>query len=376
MAENENGEEKTEQATEKKRRDARKKGQVLKSQDISIVCSLFLTFLILRVTSPLIFSQIGEYMRTALDTAGSGIGELRFMDDVKFVRQFFANVTLVFLVCSGILLVAAFAVAIISTGVQTKFLVSFEALKFKLDKLNPIKGIKNMFSLKRLFEMAKSLLKMVILIAVVYNELKDRLPDIIRLLWLEPGAGLVYTAETVFSLVITIGMVFVAIAAADFLFQRWSFENDLKMTKQEVKDEYKMMEGDPKVKGKRRAIQQQMSQQRMMQEVPEADVVIRNPTHIAVAVKYDPKTAPSPVVVAKGKDKAAERLIEVAEDSDVATVENKPLAWALYEKIEVGREISPEFYESVADVLWFVYNLKKKPLPIGTKPKSSTPFNY
>lgn len=376
MAENENGEEKTEQATEKKRRDARKKGQVLKSQDIAIVCSLFLTFMILKVTAPLIYSRVGEYMKNALSSAGNGIGELRFMDEVKFVRQFFANVTVVFLICSGVLLVASFAVAIISTGVQTKFLVSFETLKFKLDKLNPIKGIKNMFSLKRLFEMAKSLLKMVILIAVVYNELKDRLSDIIRLLWLEPGAGLVYTAETVFSLVITIGLVFTAIAAADFLFQRWSFENDLKMTKQEVKDEYKMMEGDPKIKGKRRSIQQQMAYQRMMQEVPEADVVIRNPTHIAVAIKYDPAKAPSPVVVAKGKDKAAERLIEVAEGADVSTVENKPLAWALYEKVEVGREISPEFYESVADVLWFVFNLKNKPLPIGSKPKNPAPYNY
>ena len=376
MAENENGEEKTEQATEKKRRDARKKGQVLKSQDISIVCSLFLTFLVLRVTAPLIFSSLTNYMSGILSDAGDGIGDVRYIDNVMFVRQFFARAVLIFLVCSGILLVVSFAVAIISTGVQTKFLVSFEALKFKLDKLNPIKGIKNMFSLKRIFEMAKSLLKMIILIAVVYNELGKRLHEIIRLIKLEPSSGLVYTAQTVFSLVMTIGMVFVAIAAADFLFQRWNFENELKMTKQEVKDEYKMMEGDPKVKGKRRAIQQQMAQQRMMQEVPSADVVIRNPTHIAVAIRYDPQKAPSPVVVAKAKDKGAARLVEIAEEADVATVENKPLARSLYEKVEVGREISPEFYESVADVLWFVYNLKDKPLPLSKKTKTNAPYNY
>ncbi|MCM1577473.1 MAG: flagellar biosynthesis protein FlhB [Ruminococcus sp.] len=376
MAENENGEEKTEQATEKKRRDARKKGQVLKSQDISIVCSLFLTFLVLRVTAPLIFGSLSNYMQGIISTSGEGIGDMRYVDSVMYVKQFFARAALIFLICSGILLVVSFAVSIISTGVQTKFLISFETIKFKLDKLNPMKGIKNMFSLKKMFETAKSLLKMVILIAVVYNELGNRLHEIIRLLWLEPQEGLVYTAQTIFSLVMTIGMVFVAIAAADFLFQRWSFENDLKMTKQEVKDEYKMMEGDPKVKGKRRAIQQQMAQQRMMQEVPSADVVIRNPTHIAVAIRYDPSKAPSPVVVAKAKDKGAARLVEIAEGADVPTVENKPLARSLYEKIEVGSQITVEFYESVADVIWFVHNLKNKPIPGVKKPTVKTPYSY
>ena len=360
MAENENGEEKTEQATEKKRRDARKKGQVLKSQDIAIVCSLFLTFLILRATAPLIYGRIGEYMKTALSTAGDGIGDIRYLDDVKFVRQFFANAAVVFLICSGILLVASFAVAIISTGVQTKFLVSFETLKFKLDKLNPIKGIKNMFSLKRLFEMAKSLLKMVILIAVVYNELKDRLSDIIRLLWLEPMSGLVYTAETVFSLVITIGLVFTAIAAADFLFQRWSFENDLKMTKQEVKDEYKNQEGDPQIKGKQRQRMMEASRRRMMQQLPEADVVITNPTHFAVAIKYEPEVYDAPYVVAKGADYLAQKIKDVAKENHIEIVENKPLARMLYANVDVGSVVPPELYQAVAEVLAFVYHLQGK----------------
>ena len=235
-----------------------------------------------------------------------------------------------------------------------------------------------MFSLKGLFELAKSLIKMLLLIVVVYNEIKDRLPEIARLMNVEPISGVVYIAETIFSIVMTLGMVFVAVAAVDFMFQRYSYENDLKMTKQEVKDEYKQMEGDPKIKGKRRAIQQQMANQRMMQAVPEADVIIRNPTHFAVALKYDPEKNSAPVVIAKGKDLAALRIADVAAEHDVPTVENVPLARGIYEKVDVGREIPAEFYQAAADVLWFVYNLKKKPVPKGILPenKSSAPFNY
>lgn len=378
MAENENGEEKTEQATEKKRRDARKKGQVLKSQDVSVVCSIFLSFFVIRIMASTVFSVLRDCMQKYFSRAGEGIGDIDFIGKESFLRGLVLDFSKYFFVITGVLLLVCFAVAIVSTGVQTKFLVSFENLKFKLDKLNPINGIKKMFSLKGLFELAKSLLKMIVLIAVVYGELSDRLPDIVRLMQNQPSSGLVYIAKTIFSIVMTLGLVFLAVAVIDYLFQWYSFENDLKMTKQEVKDEFKQMEGDPKVKGKRRAIQQQMANQRMMQEVPSADVVIRNPTHYAVAIKYDPKVNSAPVVVAKGKDMAALRIADTAEEHGVPSVENKPLARGLYEKVDVGREIPPEFYQDAADVLWFVYNLKKKPVPEGILPPSNngTPYNY
>lgn len=378
MAENENGEEKTEEATAKKRKDARKKGQVLKSQDVAVVCSLFMTFLVLRITAPLAFNQLGRFMSDYLSAAGGGIGDVDSLGKESFVRGLILDITKIFFIASGALLVASFIVAIISTGIQTKFLISFESLKFKLEKLNPVNGIKKMFSLKGLFELAKSLLKMIILIAVVYSEITDRLPQIVRLMKMEPMSGMVYIAETVFSIVMTLGMVFVAVAVVDYMFQRYSYENDLKMTKQEVKDEYKQMEGDPKVKGKRRAIQQQMANQRMMQEVPSADVIIRNPTHFAVAVRYEPEKHSAPVVIAKGKDMAALRIVDAAAEADVPSVENKPLARSLYEKVDIGREIPPEFYQGVADVLWFVYNLKNKPIPGALKApsKNNTPYNY
>lgn len=378
MAENENGEEKTEEATDKKRRDARKKGQVLKSQDVAVVCSLFLSFFVLRITAPTIFTRLGDFMKKYFSMAGEGIGDMEYIGRESFTRGLAIDFAVVFFITTGALLAASFIVAIASTGIQTKFLISFENLKFKLSKLNPINGIKKMFSLKGLFELAKSLLKMILLIVVVYGEIKDRLPEMVRLMDMEPISGVLYIAQTIFSIVMTLGMVFVAVAAVDFMFQRYSYENDLKMTKQEVKDEFKQMEGDPKIKGKRRAIQQQMANQRMMQAVPEADVVIRNPTHFAVALKYDPEKNSAPVVTAKGKDLAALRIADIAAENDVPTVENVPLARGIYEKVDIDREIPAEFYQAAADVLWFVYNLKKKPVPKGILPenKSSAPFNY
>lgn len=378
MAENENGEEKTEQATDKKRKDARKKGQVLKSQDVAVVCSLFLTFFALRLSAPMAFEELGRFMTKYLSMAGEGIGDVQYIGKESFARSLIFDFAKTFIIAAGAVLAVSFVVAIAATGIQTKFLVSFESIKFKLDKLNPLNGIKKMFSLKGVFELFKSLLKMIVLIAVVYSEISSSLPEIIRLISLEPMSGVLYIAQSVFSIVMSIGMVFIAIAAADFLFQRYSYENDLKMTKQEVKDEFKQMEGDPKIKGKRRAIQQQMANQRMMQEVPGADVVIRNPTHFAVAVKYDAEKNSAPVVVAKGKDLAALRIADIAAEHDVPTVENVPLARGLYEKVDVGREIPPEFYQAAADVLWFVYKLKNKPLSKDIAPanNSSFPFNY
>jgi len=378
MAENENGEEKTEEATDKKRRDARKKGQVLKSQDVAVVCSLFLSFFVLRISAPSIFKNLNDFMVKYFSKAGEGIGDIEYVGAESFVMSLITDVSVIFFVTVGALLAVSFITAIASTGIQTKFLISFENMKFKLDKLNPINGIKKMFSLKGLFEIAKSILKMVLLIVVVYNEIKDRLHEIARLMNVEPISGVVYIAETIFSIVMTLGLVFVVVAVVDYMFQRYSYENDLKMTKQEIKDEFKQMEGDPKIKGKRRAIQQQMANQRMMQAVPEADVVVRNPTHFAVALKYDPEKNSAPMVTAKGKDLAALRIADIAAEHDVPTVENKPLARGIYEKVDIGREIPAEFYQAAADVLWFVYNLKKKPVPKGILPenKSSSPFNY
>ncbi|MGN0665194.1 MAG: flagellar biosynthesis protein FlhB [Huintestinicola sp.] len=380
MAENENGEEKTEKATSKKRKDARKKGQVLKSQDVAAVVSIFIVFFVLRLTGKLTWNVLSDTMERYLSMAGKGIGSIEQVGPKSVYTSVMLDLTKTSAAAAGIVLAASTIVAIFATGIQTKFLITFERIKFKLSKLNPINGIKSKFSVKAMFEIGKSLLKMVVLVAVVYGQVKKRLPEFMRLMYMEPVEAVPYIAKSVFSIVMLVAGTFVAIAAVDFLYQRYSFEKDLMMTKQEVKEEFKQMEGDPHIKGKRRSIQQKMAYARMMQNVSEADVVIRNPTHFAVAIKYDSEKNTAPVVVAKGQDMAALRIVDIAAEHNVPSVENVPLARALYEKVEIEREIPPEFYHSVAEVLAFVYDLKKKQPPLGNRQPQSgaarTPFNY
>ena len=222
-----------------------------------------------------------------------------------------------------------------------------------------------MFSLKALFELGKSLLKFIAIGAVLVIEIRDRMPEFARLYDIEPRSGFLYMAETIFDIVMQVCLIFVAIAVLDFFFQKFSFDKDMKMTKQEVKDEYKNTEGDPKIKGRRRQKQYELHAL-MMQDVKNSDVVIRNPTHFAVALKYDPEVGDAPIVMAKGADGAAFRIIKTAEDNNIPLIENRPLARALYDKAEVSRAIPFEFYHEVAKVLIFVYELQNK-MPPGTK---------
>lgn len=366
--------EKTEKATPKKRKDERKKGNVLQSQDVITCLFILLTFFTLKLCGPLMYQTLADSVAYWVELSGKGFqytadGSVAIIDGTILYMKLFYEIGKVILIVAGPVLLMAGAVTVIGTGTQTKWLFSKESLKFKFDKLNPIKGIKKLFNLKSLFEVAKSLLKLVVLSLIVYNQIKKRLPDIARLLDMDLKSGVVYIASATFSIVMQIGIVFVAVAAADFLFQMYTFEKDMKMTKQEVKEEFKNLEGDPKIKGKRRQIQMQMANARMMAAVPEADVVIRNPTHFAVAIKYDPELQSAPVVVAKGKDNVAFRIIDVAKEHDITLMENKPLARALYAGVDIDRPIPPEFYQSVAEVLAFVYELKHKSLP-EPKPKA------
>ena len=195
---------------------------------------------------------------------------------------------------------------------------------------------------------------------MIYNILKDQMAMLPRLMDMTPQTILTTSGQMISEIVTMVAILFVAIAAADYLYQWWDYEKNLRMSKQEIKDEFKQMEGDPQIKGKQRSIQQQRSRNRMLQAVPSADVVIRNPTHFAVALRYDKKIDRAPVVVAKGQDKLALRIVDIAEKNDVYVMENKPLARAMYAAIEVGQEIPGQFYEPVAQVLAFIYNLKKK----------------
>ena len=256
--------------------------------------------------------------------------------------------------------VISLAIGVIATGIQTRFLFTKEPLKFKLSKLNPLNGIKNMFSAKQLIELLKAVLKIIVLAVILYGILKDQIVVIAQMMDVNPMSASVYVLKEIMSMVLKIGMVFAAIAGFDFFYQRWKYEKDLKMSKEEVKEEFKQMEGDPKVKGKIRSLQQSMARSRMMQAVPDADVIIRNPTHYAVALKYDIDHDNAPVVIAKGQDLVALKIVEIGQQNKVTVIENKPLARGLYASTPLGGQIPAEYYGVVAEILVEIFRMNKK----------------
>jgi flagellar biosynthetic protein FlhB len=257
----------------------------------------------------------------------------------------------------GPLLLVAVVCAIVATFAQTRFLVSGEALKPKFDRISPIQGFKRLFSLKSFVEALKGVLKIAILLVLIWMTLRSLFQESARYLYADVVAACSHLFDVATSMVIKVIIAFVALSALDFMYQWWDFERQMKMTKQEVKEEYKQTEGDPQVKSRIKEVQRKRAQTRMMQQVPQADVVIRNPTHFAVALRYKPEQDNAPIVLAKGQDELALRIVKVAEENHVAVMENVPLARALYAKTELNREIPPELYGAVAEVLVYIFHL-------------------
>lgn len=346
---------KTEKATPKKRRDERKKGNVFKSQDAVAVAGLLGTFATLWLLTGTFAQQLGGFMTLCLATAGEesrdvgGVcGELAVQGIVLVVKTV------------GIVALAAILCAVAATFAQTRFLVSTESMKPKFSRLSPLQGFKRLFSLKSLVETLKNLIKIAILMAIIFLSIRDMFLESSNYLYTDLTAAAAHLVEMAGEMVVRICIAFVAVAAMDFFYQWWDYEKNMMMTKQEVKEEYKQMEGDPQVKGKIKEIQRRRAQQRMMQQVPGADVVIRNPTHVAVALRYKPEKDDAPVVVAKGLDELALRIVAVAEENRVAIVENVPLARSLFAGTDLDREIPPEFYGPVAEILVYVLKLDQK----------------
>jgi flagellar biosynthetic protein FlhB len=251
------------------------------------------------------------------------------------------------------------AVGLFINFMQVGINFTTEPLGFKLENLNPINGMGRIFSKRALVELVKSIFKILIIGSFVYNFLKDEILQIPKLLYLELAASLPNIADVIFSLAFKIIGVYFILSVFDYAFQKWSTFQSLKMSKQEVKEEFKQMEGDPQIKGKIRSKQREMAMSRMMQEVPNADVVVTNPTHFAVALKYD-RGMPAPQVVAKGQDFVAQKIKDTAREAGVTIVENRPLARALYASVEIGDTVPKELYKSVAEVLAYVYRLKHR----------------
>lgn len=231
---------------------------------------------------------------------------------------------------------------------------------FKLKNLNPLNGIKKLFSVKNLVELFKAAIKIILLTVVLYQILRDEIIVIAQMMDMNAAAGFSYVLKEIMGMVLKIGLVFAVIAGFDFFYQRWSHEKSLKMTKEEVKEEYKQTEGNPEIKGRIKNLQRSMARSRMMQAVPDADVIIRNPTHYAVALKYDIDHDNAPVLIAKGQDYIALKIVEIAEQSNVMVIENKPLARGIYATTPLNCEIPAEYYGVVAEILVKVFRMNKK----------------
>lgn len=346
---------KTEKATPKKRRDERKKGNVFKSQDAVAVASLLGTFATLWLLTGAFAEQMAGFMTLCLDTAGEEVRE-----PVGLAGELGVQAIMVIAKTVGPVVAAAVLCAVAATFAQTKFLVSGESIKPKFSRLNPLEGFKRLFSLKSVVETLKNLIKIIILMAIIFLSIRDMFLESSRYLYADLSAAAAHLVEMAGGMVVRICIAFVVVAAMDFFYQWWDYERQMKMTKQEVKEEYKQMEGDPQVKGKIKEIQRRRAQQRMMQQVPGADVVIRNPTHFAVALRYKPEQDDAPIVLAKGQDNVAMRIVEIAAKNKITVIENVPLARALYAQAELNQFIPPDLYGPVAEVLVYIFKLNEK----------------
>lgn len=357
MFANDEGGDKTEEPTAKKIEDSRKEGQVAKSKEISSAASLLALFVCLKIfisfVSQRFLALFPEYWDKMDELAN---GELNTIT----IWQLMLEVILSMLIICAPFMVIALIIAFLSQKLQIKWMVTAKPLQPRLNKINPISGFKRMFSKESFFELIFSLIKITIFGAMVYSVLKDNIGAFITVydLSIQDSLGILY--DLVMDLGIKISIVYLIISFADLFFQKWKHKRDLRMSKQEVKDEYKNQEGDPKVKSQQRQRMQQASRRRMMQSIPEADVVITNPTHFAVALKYDNTISQAPIVTAKGADYLAFKIKDIAKENNVEIVENKPLARMLYANVEIGNEIPAELYQSVAEVLAYVYRLKNK----------------
>ncbi len=356
------GGEKTEPATAKKLKDVRKEGQVAKSKEIITAISLMSIFILLKIYIANLgndfvecFNRFYNSFETIVNTSKNGVSPGVATDILA------SGIKVCILLLIPILLVGVI-ISILGNMLQQSWMVSSKPLMPKLSKINPLNGFKRLFSFRQLFELIKSIAMMGILAAVVYNTVKSQVNVLFTFYDISLYAAIERTGKIIIDLGIRVSAVFLIIGFVDLIYQRQKFKNDNMMTKQEVKDEFKNSEGDPQVKGMIRRRMNEISRRRMMQQLPEADVVITNPTHFAVALKYDPQSGKAPIVIAKGADYLAFQIKDKAREYGIEIVENKPLARIIYHNIELGEEIPPELYVAVAEILAAVMRTKNRNL--------------
>lgn len=349
--------EKTEKATPKKKQEARKKGQVFQSKELTGAVVLLLLFVSLRIFGGHMYLQLLAFFKRVLLEYAL---ERDVLFTIPMLTRLFVDTLTVIVKVAAPLMGIALITGLFIEYVQVGFLFTVEPIGMKLERLNPFAGFKRIFSMNSAVELVKAVIKLVIVGYVAYTYLLGEVNDISNLMDMSVIGIAVYVGNISINIAVRICAALIVLGIFDYAYQWWEYERNLRMTKQEIREEYKQTEGDPLIKSRIKEKQRQISMRRMMQEVPKADVVITNPTHLAVAIKYDSKTDDAPVVLAKGQDYMAIRIKEVAKEYKVEVVENKPLAKALYESVDIGEKIPVELYQAVAEVLAFVYNLREK----------------
>lgn len=349
-------EEKTEEATPRRREEAREKGQVAKSHDLCAALTLLGSLIILQVTGDGMLETLALITRKSLDSLHIGA----LTEDS--VRQYYAYAaTFIFASCAP-LVIGIIAVGIASNLVQSGFIWSAEPLVPDFNRLDPFRGLAGMVSKRGFVRLLAGLFKVVVITAVAWVTIQADLPATAAAIDLTPGKAVLFASGLVLKLGYRVATALLILAILDYGFQRWQYERDLMMSRQELKEELRRMEGDPLTRERRRRMQRQVAMQRMMANVHKADVVITNPTELAIALQYDPETMGAPVCVARGAGFVAEKIRELAAAAGVAIVENKLVARLLYRRVEVGSEIPVELYQAVAEILAYVYRIKGKTL--------------
>lgn len=354
------GGEKTEPATQKKLDEARKEGKVAKSKDLTEAFQLVILFMLLKIFMGYVGEQLIDVFSICLGRMSEFMQvnqkELTTVAISGFLQNMILKWMLIVLPFFGFGLV----ITLLLTIYQVGWKVSTKPLEPKLSKFNPISGFKRIISKDSLFELVKSIAKIGLIVYIAYDNISEEADSLFILYEISLNQAIALVGKIILDVGLEISIIFVVVGLVDYMYQKYKFSEEMKMTKQEVKDEYKNTEGDPQIKGQIRQKMREASQRRMMQDVPKADVVITNPTHFAVAIKYDAEVNSAPIVLAKGEDYVALKIKEVAKENRIEVVENKPLARMLYHNVDIGAEIPPELYQSVAEVLAMVYQLKNK----------------
>lgn len=354
------GGEKTEPATAKKLREAREDGKVVKSKELTAAFDLIILFLVLKIFVSFVGNRL---MNSFVDIYGripDFVRENAVDVTEKSVAALMSDALIQILIVCVPFFAFGFVVTALISVIQVGWKVTGKPLQPKFDKFNPINGFKRIFSKDSIFELVKSILKIFVIVYVAYTSIRGHAQDIFILYEIPLMQAIMLCGTVIINAGLKISLVYLVIGLADFIYQKYRFNEDMKMTKQELKDEYKNTEGNPEIKGRQRQRMREASQRRMMQDVPKADVVITNPTHLAVAIKYDAEVSRAPIVIAKGEDYLAKKIREKAKENHIEIVENKPLARMLYANVDIGSEIPPELYQAVAEILAMVYNMRNR----------------